>query len=178
MKRLFSLVLLIFLLSLSSGCALSGTPSAAEDSKASAIEEMWREPIKTQHFYNIDGKRQNVGDYTTIERGFLSRYNYDGKPIEQVYDTDRISYTTITHRKGKVICERCIGIVTDGNNGDGRILNTSDEVYNYISYRFFDQPYKTGTVVITYLVYSPYNNYEDDIIDRYDFVLTREFERE
>lgn len=171
MKKLLTIVLWIFLLSLSAyGCVTDSTPKANE---ANSVREI----TPTRHYYNIDGKRQDVGDYSTLERGFLSRYEYDGEPISKVYDTSRLSYSTITKRKGKVICERCIGIVTDADNGDGRVLNTDDEEYNYISYRFFDQPYKEGTVIVTYLVYDPYNNYEDDIVDRYDFVLTREFER-
>ena len=60
--------------------------------------------------------------------------------------------------------------------GDGRILNTDNERYNYISYNGCDLEYTTGTIIVTYLMYNPNTNYEDDIIERYDYILDKNFE--
>ena len=75
------------------------------------------------------------------------------------------------------IVERAIGIVTNRERqGDGKILNTDDDYYNYISYRNVDFNTCDGTIVLTYLIYNPDTSYTDDIIERYDFCLDRNFE--
>ena len=77
----------------------------------------------------------------------------------------------------RAIVERVIGIVTNKERkSDGRILNTDSEQYNYISYNGCDLEYTTGTIIVTYLMYNPNTNYEDDIIERYDYILDKKFE--
>lgn len=48
--------------------------------------------------------------------------------------------------------------------------------YDYISYNGIDFQTYDGTIILTYLVYNPNTTYTDDIIERYDFCLDREFE--
>lgn len=59
--------------------------------------------------------------------------------------------------------------------GDGRILNTEDTQYNYISYSGVDDT-RDGTIILTYLLYNPGTDYEDDIMERFDFILDRSYE--
>lgn len=76
----------------------------------------------------------------------------------------------------RLIVERAIGIVTNAERqGDGKILNAIDGC-DYISYRNVDFQTCDGTIILTYLIYNPDTTYTDDIIERYDFCLDREFE--
>ena len=136
---------------------------------------VWKVDGTIEHYYKINGQFQNVGCYEEITDDFLEDYTYNGRSVDELYETHELTGERLTHRKGVLICEICIGIVTNAQTGEGRVLNT-DGYYNFISYKGFDQPYEDGTVIVTYLVYNPENNYEDDIVDRYDFVLTREYE--
>lgn len=95
----------------------------------------------------------------------------------KIYDSSELSAEILESRKGDVVVERCIGIVTNKMTGDGKVLNAYDKQYDYISYRSVNnQAYRDGTVFISYMVYNPENNYIDDITERYDFVLCREYE--
>lgn len=88
-----------------------------------------------------------------------------------IYEPDELTYEDITTRKenGTVLIERLVG--TSQSNGDGTILNTSDKQYNYISYKGTNVNYDDGKLFVTYCVYNPDTNYDDDIINRYDFEL-------
>lgn len=74
-----------------------------------------------------------------------------------------------------MIVERCVGIVTDAETGDGMILNSDPDSY-YISYSRVDGV-KTGTVVVSYMVYSTTDNFIDGIEERYDYVISRNTNR-
>jgi len=91
-----------------------------------------------------------------------------------IYEPDELTYEDITTRKenGTVLIERLVG--TSQSNGDGTILNTSDKQYNYISYKGTNVNYDDGKLFVTYCVYNPDNNYDDDIINRYDYELETE----
>lgn len=60
------------------------------------------------------------------------------------------------------------------NAGDGIVLNADDEYY--ISYRGVDFPTCDNTIILNYFIYNPDTTYTDDIMERYDFVLSREIE--
>ena len=94
-----------------------------------------------------------------------------------VYNADELTADILTHRNGKIIIERCIGEVTNASTGDGMVLNTDDPEHNYISYRGTDLHLRNGTMVVTFLCYNPETNGEDDVLDRYDYILTRDYER-
>jgi len=95
----------------------------------------------------------------------------------KIYEPDELDYNTIINRKNSdtILIERLVGIAN--NHGSGRILNTNDTEYNYISYRGSNLDITENTVLVTYCVYNPDTNYDDDIIERYDYILTREYER-
>lgn len=64
--------------------------------------------------------------------------------------------------------ERIIGKVTD-NEKNGKILNPPEDGGYYISYASVKGARK-GDLIITYCVYNPYSNYDDDVIERWDFI--------
>lgn len=103
-------------------------------------------------------------DIEVIEARFLAAFS-----DVSVYDSSELTGEILVARDGMVI-ERVIGVVENGN-GDGRVLNCEDSEFNYISYRECNIRYSVGDIILTYLIYDPLGNGEDDIIDRYDFNL-------
>lgn len=87
-----------------------------------------------------------------------------------IYDTDALDYETLVSRNGDIIVEKIVGICLN-DEGNGRILNTETE-FNYISYASVADVQK-GDVVLTYEIYNPETNLEDDIIERFDYVIDR-----
>ena len=104
-----------------------------------------------------------IAGFSEIEKAFAEQYH------AEVLDSSEIDWENFGEYKTFIV-ERCFGIVTDAENGDGRLLNTYDSVFNYISYRSCGIELRTGMVVITYLVYPPHAEC-DEIIARYDFVF-------
>lgn len=180
MKRFLCLVLSLLLPFSIVGCAAN-----APDFLESFYDSQSSDGNPAKNYYSINGVMQDVGDYTEIEKSFLSDYLNNILPSTNisservfVYDMSEITDEVIEKRRGNLIIERCIGIVTDEESGDGQVLNGADARY-YISYRggtCEDLSLHDGTVVISYLVFNPYNNSIDDIMERYDFVLCREYE--
>lgn len=74
-----------------------------------------------------------------------------------------------TH-KGTVFVERIIGKVID-NNGNGKVLNLAkdNKEYDYISYA--NVKANKGDIIVTYCLYNPESNGEDDIIARWDYII-------
>ena len=106
---------------------------------------------------------------------------YDGM-IEDVntlkiYDTDDLTPEVMANRNGKIIIEKIVGKVTN-DKLDGIILNcnTEDGGYtnkdggNYISYKRVDGV-KKGDKVLTYYIYNPFTNEQDDVLTRLDFII-------
>ena len=60
--------------------------------------------------------------------------------------------------------ERIIGKVTD-NEKNGKVLNPPDDGGYYISYASVKGARK-GDIIITYCVYNPDPNWDDDVIER------------
>lgn len=106
-----------------------------------------------------DGIISEVADART---DFDSYMIYDASELTPDILDDRVDTNT-------VVIERCIGVVTDKETGAGIILNYSGAYY--ISYRNTPNIQK-GSIVVSYMVYNPNNNFVDDIIERYDFVIT------
>lgn len=136
--------------------------------------------IINKNLYLINDSYKAVNAYEELEEDFITfcEDNYDDISI---YDTDELfSETEILENRienDSIIIERVIGMVTNRNReGDGIILNTSNTNYDYISYRNVDFEINDGTIILTYLIYNPNTNYVDDVIERYDFVLDREYE--
>lgn len=107
----------------------------------------------------------------------LDGYRQQARQIEKqnkivAVDTAKLTTKQITHRKGTVLVERIIGVVKNSRK-DGKILNVpkGETYYNYISYR--DVSCKKGDVIVTYCLYNPESNGEDDIIARWDYKLKK-----
>lgn len=169
--------ILVFLLSISvAGCA-NHAPGSTETSTAS-------EENRTGNLYEINGSMRDIGDYLETEELFLMDYCENRLPPDIqanevfVYDTADLTAEILESRMGTLIIERCIGLVTDKVDGDGVILNCGDNGY-YIAYRGDScegLDLSDGTVLVSYMIYDPSNNYIDDIMERYDFVICREYE--
>lgn len=89
----------------------------------------------------------------------------------RIYDSDDLTMEMLQNRKGTIIIEKCIGVVND-KEGNGKLLNCSNPEYFYISYKSVPKA-TTGDVILTYFVYNPDNNIEDDIMERFDFIIDK-----
>ena len=93
-------------------------------------------------------------------------------PITRVIDSNDLTENMLTHRSSKkrhiMYIERIIGKVTD-NKKNGKVLNPSKDSGCYISYKSVKGARK-GDLIVTYCVYNPYSNYDDDVIERWDFI--------
>ena len=125
---------------------------------------------------DINGHMQTITGFEEIESAMVSMLDAAGFEKIVVYDCSELTAEILESRKGTTIIERCIGLVTDKEAGDGRILNVASEMGDYISYRRVYYPKTEGTVILSYMVYGSDNNHIDDIVERYDFILTREWE--
>ncbi len=110
-------------------------------------------------------------DYESIESALVGLLDAAGNKKIVVYDSSELSAEILENRLGQTVVERCIGIVKDVDTGEGILLNTEDPNFNFISYRGVYRPISNGSVVLSYMVYSSYNNSVDDIVERYDFVI-------
>lgn len=93
-------------------------------------------------------------------------------PITRVIDCDKLTEKMLTYRSNKkrhiMYIERIIGKVTD-NEKNGTVLNPPEDGGYYISYASVEDA-EIGDVIVTYCVYNPYSNYDDDVIERWDFI--------
>ena len=93
-------------------------------------------------------------------------------PITRVIDCDKLTEKMLTHRSSKkrhiMYIERIVGRVTD-NKKNGKVLNPPKDGGYYISYASVKGARK-GDVIVTYCVYNPYTNWDDDVIVRWDFI--------
>lgn len=92
--------------------------------------------------------------------------------VIEIIDSADLSLEDLENRKGKIIIEKCIGVV-ENSDGDGRVLNCADPDYYYISYRSVED-FQEGDTILTYFIYNPDTNYADDILERFDYVIDRE----
>ena len=110
----------------------------------------------------------------SVEVGSLDFYRELSEEIGaiEIVDSADLSLEDLENRKGKIIIEKCIGVV-ENSDGDGRILNCADPDYYYISYRSVED-FQKGDTILTYFIYNPDTNYADDILERFDYVIDRE----
>lgn len=95
----------------------------------------------------------------------------------EIYDTSELTPQVMSKRNGKIIVEKIIGQVTNSNL-DGIILNcdtdnggyTNKDGGNYISYERVDGA-KAGDKILTYYIYNPFTNEQDDVLTRMDFII-------
>lgn len=86
-----------------------------------------------------------------------------------VFQPDELPLEVLENRNGAVVIEMLISRIDSVETGDGTVLNTDSE-FNYISFREYlkTNEAKDGDIMLTYCVYDPSNNYEDDIVIRFD----------
>ena len=91
-------------------------------------------------------------------------------PITKVIDCNDLTEEMLTTRAehNVMYIERIIGKVTD-NEKNGTVLNPPEDGGYYISYASVEDARK-GDLIITYCVYNPFSNYDDDVIERWDFI--------
>lgn len=91
-------------------------------------------------------------------------------PITKVIDCNDLTEEMLTTRADHNIMyiERIIGRVTD-NEKNGTVLNPPKDGGYYISYASVKNARK-GDIIVTYCVYNPYTNWDDDVIERWDFI--------
>ena len=95
----------------------------------------------------------------------------------EIYNTSDLTPQMMANRNGKIIVEKIIGEVTN-DNLDGKILNcdvenggyTNKDGGNYINYKRVDGA-KKGDKVLTYYIYNPFTNEQDDVLTRMDFII-------
>lgn len=107
----------------------------------------------------------------------------DDLELFKVYNSADLTEEILINRNGDLIIEKLYGIVID-DEGNGKILESNDDFkkahnreYNsitehnyYISYKRV-AGVKQGDIVLTYCIYNPDNNYSDDIIARFDYIM-------
>lgn len=91
-------------------------------------------------------------------------------PMVKVIDCNDLTEEMLITRADHNVMyiERIIGKVTD-NEKNGKVLNPPVDGGYYISYASVDDA-EIGDTIITYCVYNPYSNYDDDVIERWDFI--------
>lgn len=91
-------------------------------------------------------------------------------PIIKVIDCNDLTEEMLTTRADHNVMyiERIIGKVTD-NEKNGTVLNPPEDGGYYISYASVKGARK-GDIIVTYCVYNPFSNYDDDVIERWDFI--------
>ena len=106
--------------------------------------------------------------HATKSESEMDYYSYaDSLALAEVIDSTDLTLEMLETRNGKLIIERCIGIVDDATNGDGHEINDTNA---YICYKSVDG-IKKGNVICTYFIYNPDNNYMDDILMRFDYII-------
>lgn len=100
---------------------------------------------------------------TPSESKYYSKAN-DHISIVNSYD---LTIEELQSRNGKLIIEKVIGQVDNFVTGAGHQL---DNPNFYISYKGVEG-ISNGNIICTYFIYNPENNYEDDIMYRYDYII-------
>ena len=115
------------------------------------IGAMSVEAVSSYSFYKKMVKREQIGK------------------IREYYSED-LTYDMIVNRGDDIIVEKIIGTVINKKK-DGRIMG-GDPNYNYISYSGVKGA-KKGDVILTICIYTPGNKAEDDICERFDYIIDR-----
>lgn len=118
----------------------------------------------------------NKTEYDNSQIEFYDKVISDINTLE-IYDTSELTPRIMANRNGKIIVEKIIGKVTN-QKLDGEILNcnaedggyTNKDGGNYISYERVEGA-REGDKIVTYYIYSPFSNEQDDVLTRLDFII-------
>lgn len=128
--------------------------------------------FKTDKVISAEDKTDYYNSQTEIYDEMIKNIN-----IMEIYDTNDLTPQIMAERNGKIIVEKIIGqVTTDGL--DGEILNcnvdeggyTNKDGGNYINYERVEGA-KKGDKILTYYIYSPFTNEQDDVLTRLDFII-------
>ena len=86
----------------------------------------------------------------------------------EMIDCNDLTLEQLENRNGKIIVEIIVGEVLDGS-GNGRVINSPDGEKLYIHYDM--EKFQVGDYVVSYCIYNPDTNAEDDILIRFDYKL-------
>lgn len=114
-----------------------------------------------------------IATATTAHAETVEFYNQlsDDLNIVQMYEVDDLDRETLENRNGNIIIEKILGQVINAD-GDGVIINTDDDYYNYISYKYVEGA-EVGDIILTFCIYNPDTVYTDDIIERFDYIIDK-----
>lgn len=115
-------------------------------------------------------------DYYNSQVEFYDKMIEDIETLK-IYDTDDLTPEIMANRNGKIIVEKIVGKVTN-DKLDGEILNcnaeeggyTNKDGGNYINYERVEGA-KKGDKILTYYIYNPFTNEQDDVLTRLDFII-------
>ena len=128
-----------------------------------------QKPLETKKFHSMTaktyktGKRYLVKVYWKKEK--IATYSFKKMPKVKFIKHDNLTCKKLTTRKNKILYIEILTGKQINKAGDGKI-QTKDPYYNYISYK--REGFQKGDKIRTYCIFNPYNNYEDDVIERYD----------
>lgn len=115
----------------------------------------------------------------TIEAA--SSYKYYKKLIKRQgigrvreYWSEDLDWRILTERGDDIIIEKIVGTVTNARK-DGKVMGADPE-HDYICYRRVKGARK-GDTILTICIYTPGNDYEDDICERFDYIIDRQKKR-
>ena len=116
------------------------------------------------------------GKFDTSQVKFYDEMVLNANTIE-IYDTSELTPEIMSNRNGKIIVEKIIGRVTNYKL-DGEILNcnvddggyTNKDGGNYINYERVENA-RVGDKILTYYIYNPFSNEQDDVLTRLDFII-------
>lgn len=169
MKKKFILLSLVLSGTLLIGCT-GKTADATEEIplELEIVEQQAEIPTSTENLLE-----EQVEEKAAVEEGSLEFYQMlsEDLGIIEIYDNSDLTLEMLQNRDGKIIIEKCIGIVTSPD-GDGMVLNYEDAEHYYINYSGVEN-IREGTVILSYFIYNPDTNYEDDILERFDYVIDR-----
>ena len=97
-------------------------------------------------------------------------YSYaESLDLMEIYNSPDLTMEMLAARDGKLIIERVVGIVKDAETGEGYIIGYPEFYISYASVNGISN----GDVVCSYFIYNPDNNYEDDILMRFDYIIDK-----
>ena len=119
---------------------------------------------------------ENKTDYYNSQIEFYDGIIEDVNTM-QIYNTNDLTSEIMANRNGKIIVEKIVGKVIN-DKLDGEILNcdvdnggyTNKDGGNYINYKQVEEA-KKGDKILTYYIYNPFTNEQDDILTRLDFII-------
>ena len=128
--------------------------------------------VKTDKVISTEDKT----DYYNSQVEFYDEMIEDINTLK-IYDTNDLTPQVMANRNGKIIVEKIVGKVTN-DKLDGEILNcnaeeggyTNKDGGNYINYERVEGA-KKGDKILTYYIYSPFTNEQDDVLTRLDFII-------